>query len=71
MTNYKDTLNLPNTKFPMRGNLSQREPAMLEVWEKQDIYGQIRAAANGRPKFILHDGPPYACLLYTSPSPRD
>ncbi len=60
MTNYKDTLNLPNTKFPMRGNLSQREPAMLEVWEKQDIYGQIRAAANGRPKFILHDGPPYA-----------
>jgi isoleucyl-tRNA synthetase len=60
MTNYKDTLNLPNTKFPMRGNLAQKEPAMLEVWEEQDIYGQIRAATSGRPRFVLHDGPPYA-----------
>ena len=60
MTNYKDTLNLPNTKFPMRGNLAQKEPAMLEVWEEQNIYGQIREAANGRPRFVLHDGPPYA-----------
>ena len=60
MTNYKDTLNLPRTRFPMRGNLAKREPEMLERWERQDIYGQIRAAAKGRPRFVLHDGPPYA-----------
>ena len=60
MTNYKDTLNLPRTRFPMRGNLAKREPEMLERWERQDIYGQIRAAARGRPRFVLHDGPPYA-----------
>ncbi len=57
---YKDTLNLPRTRFPMRGNLAKREPEMLERWERQDIYGQIRAAAKGRPRFVLHDGPPYA-----------
>ena len=44
----------------MRGNLARREPEMLERWEKQDIYGQIRATAAGRPRFVLHDGPPYA-----------
>ncbi len=60
MMDYKDTLNLPRTRFPMRGNLAKREPEMLERWEKQDIYGQIRAAAKGRPRFVLHDGPPYA-----------
>ena len=60
MTDYKDTLNLPRTRFPMRGNLAKREPEMLEGWERQDIYGQIRAAAKGRPLFVLHDGPPYA-----------
>ena len=60
MTDYKDTLNLPRTRFPMRGNLAKREPEMLERWERQDIYGQIRAAAKGRPLFVLHDGPPYA-----------
>jgi len=60
MADYKDTLNLPSTSFPMRGNLAQREPAMLELWAQQDIYGQIRAAAHGRPKYVLHDGPPYA-----------
>ena len=60
MTDYKDTLNLPRTRFPMRGNLAKREPEMLERWEQQDIYGQIRAAAKGRPLFVLHDGPPYA-----------
>ncbi|MBH98096.1 MAG: isoleucine--tRNA ligase [Rhodospirillaceae bacterium] len=60
MADYKNTLNLPNTDFPMRGNLSQREPAMLEVWEKQNLYHQIREAAKGRPRFFLHDGPPYA-----------
>ena len=60
MTDYKNTLNLPNTSFPMRANLAQREPAMLEWWESQDIYGQIRTASANRPKFVLHDGPPYA-----------
>ena len=60
MTDYKDTLNLPRTRFPMRGNLAKREPEMLDRWEQQDIYGQIRAAAKGRPLFVLHDGPPYA-----------
>ena len=60
MTDYKDTLNLPNTSFPMRANLAQREPEMLDWWETEDIYGQIRAAAADRPKFVLHDGPPYA-----------
>ena len=60
MTNYKDTLNLPRTRFPMRGNLAKREPEMLQRWERQDLYGQIRAASRGRPRFVLHDGPPYA-----------
>ena len=60
MTDYKDTLNLPKTSFPMRANLAQREPAMLERWDEQNIYAQIRTAAAGRPKFVLHDGPPYA-----------
>ncbi len=60
MTDYKHTLNLPETEFSMRGNLSQREPQMLEQWYADDVYGQIRAAKAGRPKFILHDGPPYA-----------
>ncbi|MEE8249313.1 MAG: class I tRNA ligase family protein, partial [Gammaproteobacteria bacterium] len=60
MTDYKDTLNLPKTSFPMRANLAQREPPMLERWEAQDIYGQIRSVAAGRPKYVLHDGPPYA-----------
>ena len=58
--NYKDTLNLPNTDFPMRGNLAQREPEMLARWESEGLYRQIREACAGRPKFILHDGPPYA-----------
>lgn len=57
---YKDTLNLPNTDFPMRGNLANREPAMLAAWEQADIYNKLRAKAAGRPKFVLHDGPPYA-----------
>jgi isoleucyl-tRNA synthetase len=58
--NYKDTLNLPRTDFPMKGNLAEREPAMLRHWQENDLYGRIRAARAGRPKFILHDGPPYA-----------
>jgi len=57
---YKKTLNLPKTDFPMKGNLAQREPECLKNWNGMDLYQKIRAAAQGRPKFILHDGPPYA-----------
>lgn len=60
VTDYKQTLNLPKTDFPMRGNLAKREPAMLARWEAEDYFGQIRKASIGRPTFILHDGPPYA-----------
>ncbi|MFY8273103.1 isoleucine--tRNA ligase [Pseudoalteromonas sp. SSDWG2] len=60
MSDYKHTLNLPETEFPMRGNLAQREPKMLKQWYEQDLYGQIRAAKKGKKSFILHDGPPYA-----------
>jgi isoleucyl-tRNA synthetase len=57
---YSETLFLPQTEFPMRAGLPQREPEILTRWEKGDLYKQLRAAANGRDKFILHDGPPYA-----------
>ncbi len=60
MPDYKNTLNLPDTPFPMRGDLARREPAQLAQWHKQNRYRQIRNATAGRPKFILHDGPPYA-----------
>ncbi len=60
MADYKDTLNLPNTTFPMRGNLANREPAMLERWNAENVYQSIRKARAGAEKFILHDGPPYA-----------
>lgn len=60
MTDYKQTLNLPDTPFPMRGNLASREPVMLKAWQKKNLYQKIRTASKGRPKFILHDGPPYA-----------
>ncbi len=60
MSDYKPTLNLPATTFPMRGNLPQREPKMLKEWAEKDLYGQIRAAKKGKKSFILHDGPPYA-----------
>ncbi|MGF1741172.1 isoleucine--tRNA ligase [Vibrio profundum] len=60
MSEYKDTLNLPETGFPMRGNLANREPAMLEHWYKEDLYGEIRKAKKGKKSFVLHDGPPYA-----------
>ncbi|MGK0444629.1 MAG: isoleucyl-tRNA synthetase [Bermanella sp.] len=60
MTDYKSTLNLPETDFPMRGNLAQREPATLKKWQEMDLYKAIRNARSGREKFILHDGPPYA-----------
>src|SRR6266511_3420816 len=58
--NYKDTLNLPKTAFPMKANLPKLEPEMLERWESMDIYGSIRKVAARRPLWILHDGPPYA-----------
>lgn len=57
---YKKTLNLPKTKFPMKANLAQREPQRLEEWEQMHLYEEIRKRSQGRPKFILHDGPPYA-----------
>ncbi len=60
MINYKDTLNLPKTKFPMRGNLPKREPEFLAKWEEIELYQQLREKGKNRPKFILHDGPPYA-----------
>ncbi len=60
MTDYKDTLNLPDTPFPMRGDLAKREPQMVANWQAQQRYRKIRAAKQGKPKFILHDGPPYA-----------
>ena len=60
MTDYKHTLNLPKTGFPMKGNLAQREPEMLKRWDGMDLYRAIREACAGRPKFVLHDGPPYA-----------
>ncbi len=60
MTNYKDTLNLPSTDFPMKANLAQREPEMLKHWQENNLYEQIRQRKAGAKKFILHDGPPYA-----------
>ncbi|MCW8908059.1 MAG: isoleucine--tRNA ligase [Sedimenticola sp.] len=60
MTDYKSTLNLPKTGFPMKANLANREPQMLKQWEEMGLYHKIREAFAGRPKFILHDGPPYA-----------
>ncbi|MGD9017841.1 MAG: isoleucine--tRNA ligase [Desulfobacterales bacterium] len=57
---YKKTLNLPQTRFPMKANLAQKEPERLHQWEEQNLYGRIRDASQGRPLFILHDGPPYA-----------
>jgi isoleucyl-tRNA synthetase len=57
---YNETLFLPKTDFPMRAGLPQKEPEILARWQKLDLYGRLREAARGRPKFVLHDGPPYA-----------
>jgi len=57
---YKDTLNLPKTDFPMKADLPKREPALLEKWEKEGIYNKLLNNREGVPKYILHDGPPYA-----------
>jgi isoleucyl-tRNA synthetase len=59
-TDYKKTLNLPDTSFPMRGDLAKREPHWVEEWQEKKTYEKIREASRGRPKFVLHDGPPYA-----------
>ena len=57
---YSETLFLPKTDFPMRAGLPQKEPEILKRWRSLDLYGRLRAAGKGRPRFILHDGPPYA-----------
>jgi isoleucyl-tRNA synthetase len=60
MADYKKTLNLPDTPFPMRGDLAKREPQWIRRWQETTLYERIRAASAGRPRFVLHDGPPYA-----------
>ena len=60
MADWKETLNLPQTGFPMKANLQTAEPNAIERWDATDLYGRIRARRRGAPKFILHDGPPYA-----------
>ncbi len=60
MADYKQTLNLTDTPFPMRGNLPSREPKWVAAWQENKLYERIRTAARGRPRFVLHDGPPYA-----------
>ena len=57
---YKNTVNLLDTKFAMRGDLAKREPAMLDKWNKEKRYQKLRKICLGRDKFIIHDGPPYA-----------
>src|SRR5204863_6683572 len=57
---YSKTLFLPNTEFPMRAGLPQREPEVLKRWEELSLYKRLRSASRGREKYILHDGPPYA-----------
>src|SRR5262245_35732916 len=60
MADYKDTLNLPDAQFPMRGDLAKREPQWVKDWQEKGIYRRLRSIAKGRPRFVLHDGPPYA-----------
>ena len=57
---WSQTLNLPQTDFPMRAGLPQKEPEILKRWQARDLYRELREASKGRPKFVLHDGPPYA-----------
>src|SRR3989440_12630130 len=59
-TDYKRTLNLPETPFPMRGDLAKREPHWIKAWQETRLYERLRAHCRGRTKFVLHDGPPYA-----------
>jgi isoleucyl-tRNA synthetase len=60
MTDYKNTINLPQTDFPMKADLAQREPAAVRRWDERGTYAKLREIARGRPRFVLHDGPPYA-----------
>ena len=60
MSDYRKTLNMPDTPFPMRGDLAKREPNWVADWQQRQLYKKIREAAKGRPRFVLHDGPPYA-----------
>ena len=60
MADWKDTLNLPRTDFPMKANLPATEPQALARWDEMGLYEQIRERRAGAPKFVLHDGPPYA-----------
>lgn len=60
MTDYRATLQLPETPFPMRGDLAKREPGWVQDWQQKGFYQRLRKAALGRPVFTLHDGPPYA-----------
>ena len=57
---YNQTINLPKTEFPMRAGLPKREPGFLESWEKDDLYNELMKKNEGKPLFVLHDGPPYA-----------
>ena len=59
-TDYRPTVFLPKTDFPMRGELPKREPPILARWEEMDLYRRLRETSHGREKFVLHDGPPYA-----------
>jgi len=59
-SDYRKTLNMPDSAFPMRGDLAKREPGWVKQWQEQQLYKKIRAASKGRPRFVLHDGPPYA-----------
>ncbi|MBX6393263.1 MAG: class I tRNA ligase family protein, partial [Burkholderiales bacterium] len=60
MSDYKKTLNLPDTPFPMRGDLAKREPEWIRQWQESGLYQRLREVCKGRPLFVLHDGPPYA-----------
>jgi len=60
VNDYKNTLNLPQTDFPMKANLAQREPEILKRWQEMNLYRKLREQGRGRPKYVLHDGPPYA-----------
>ncbi len=60
MADYRQTVNLPATEFPMKADLARREPAMLQWWQANDVYGRLRKLARARPQWVLHDGPPYA-----------
>jgi isoleucyl-tRNA synthetase len=60
MPDYKSTLNLPDTPFPMRGDLARREPLRVKEWQDKGVYQRLREVSKGRPRFVLHDGPPYA-----------